>query len=259
MPELWENPFANAHLKVERANKHIADIEERLRTSSNRYGPGLHIDGQSGEQHLHYRLTDRELRRDIALIVGDAIHNLRCALDMAWNGTVRSVAANPPSDYCKLPVYPKDGREALKSALTKSTKIPEPSPVLSFMLDVVQCYRGGDSDILAIHALDIDDKHRVLIHMLTVTGLSGVEVQHEDGTVTRYEIMLVPPNSYDAVIPLNSKLKNHGEVRFEITFGEGASTQGLEVLPTLRRFSTKTERIVRRLQVLALQGRHVNS
>jgi hypothetical protein len=38
MPEIWENPFANAHLKVERANKHIAAIEERLRASSDNYG-----------------------------------------------------------------------------------------------------------------------------------------------------------------------------------------------------------------------------
>ena len=84
MPEIWENPFANAHLKIERADKHIADIEQRLRISSDRYGPSLHIDMKTGEQFLAYYLRDRELRRDIALIVGDAIHNLRCALDIVW-------------------------------------------------------------------------------------------------------------------------------------------------------------------------------
>jgi hypothetical protein len=257
MPEIWENPFANAHLKIERANKHIADIEERLRTSSNTYGPNLHFDLETREQFLYYNLPDRSLRPDIALIVGDAVHNLRCALDMAWHGTVDAVSPDPPSGYRKFPIDSTGDREKLKSTLTKSTKIPEASPVIHFMLDVVKCYAGGDSDMLAIRALDINDKHRVLIDMLTITGLKGVEVEHEDGTITKYEIMLSPPNSYKASIPRNSKLKNHGEVGFEITFGEGASTQGLEVLPTLRKFSTKTNRIVRRLQVLALQVRQV--
>jgi hypothetical protein len=34
IPEGWADPFANALLKIERANKHISDIEKRLRISS---------------------------------------------------------------------------------------------------------------------------------------------------------------------------------------------------------------------------------
>lgn len=252
MPEIWENPFANALLKIERANKHIADVEQRLHTSSNHHGATLHVDTGTGQQYLYYRLTDRELRRDIALIVGDAVHNLRCALDIAWNGAVTVLSSEPQSRFRKFPIDPEGDREKLKSTLTKSTKIPVSSPVIPLMLDRVQCYKGGDPDILAIHALDIDDKHRVLIDMLTVSGLNGVEVEHEDGNITRYEIMLVPPKSYRAVVPLNSKLKNHGEVRFEITFGDRATTKGLEVLPTLRRMSAKSLKIVRLLQRMRL-------
>src|SRR5258706_15448115 len=87
--EIWETPFGNAHLKIERANKHIADIDKRLRASLDTHGPSLHLDGKTGEQFLYYSLTDRYLRSDIALIVGDAIHNLKCALDFAWCDVIK--------------------------------------------------------------------------------------------------------------------------------------------------------------------------
>jgi hypothetical protein len=253
MPEIWEHPFANALLKIKRANKHIADIEERLRTSSDRYGPSMHMDSKTGEKFLYYYSTDRNLRPDIALIVGDAIHNLRCALDIAWVGTVTALSPKPPSRQCKFPIYPAGTRHNLESVLTKSTEIPESSPVIPLMLDGVKCYEGGDSDILALSELDIDDKHSVLIPMLTVTGVEGVEVEHEDGTINVYEIMLVPPNSYRTTVPLESKIKNHGQVRFEITFREGTRLKGVDVLPTLKRISWKVSRIVRRLQRMALK------
>jgi hypothetical protein len=221
MPEIWENPFANAILKTERAKKHIADIDKRLRTSSDTYGPSLYMDGNTGEKFLHYRITDTELRSDIALIIGDAVHNLKCALDIVWCGSVRALHPEANSRWLKFPIYRT--RQELESALTKSRKIPSGSPLFDLVVNRVKCYEGGDADILALHALDIDDKHHLLIPMLTVTGVKGVEVEHEDGKVTRHEIMLVPPNSYRTIVPLESKIKNHGEVRFEIPFREGTS------------------------------------
>jgi hypothetical protein len=84
--------------------------------------------------------------------------------------------------------------------------------------------------------------------MLTVSGVEGVELEHEDGTVSRFTIMLSRPNSFRQRVPLDSKIKNHGEVRFEITFREGTPLENLEVLPTLKRLSWKTDKIVRALQ-----------
>jgi hypothetical protein len=249
MPEIWENPFANAILKIERANKHIADIEQRLRTSSDTYGPMMHIDMQTGEKFLDYILSDRKLRPDIALIVGDALHNLQCALDIAWCAAVRVLYPQANSRWLKFPIFKT--RHQLESTLTESRKIPSSSPLFDLIVNRVKCYEGGDTDLLALHDLDIDDKHHLLIPMLTVTGVEGVEVEHEDGTINRYEIMLVPPNSYRTTVPLESKIKNHGEVRFEVTFGEGTPLEGVEVIPTLKRFSRKTSRIVRALRQTA--------
>lgn len=249
MSEIWENPFANAYLKIERANKHIADIEQRLRTSSNANGPSLNIDAKTGEQFFYYGLTDSTLRSDIALTVGDAIHNLKCALDIAYREAVRVlIPAGFDSSRTKFPVG--NNRKHLESSLTKTAKINADSPLFILLVERVKSYKGegGDRDICAIHSLDIDDKHHLLIPMLAVVGFDGAEVEFENGSITRFTVMLIRPNFYRTAIPLNGKIKNYGEARFEITFSEGTPLDGLEVIPTLKRFSAKTLKIVRVLQ-----------
>jgi hypothetical protein len=249
VPEIWENPFANAHLKVERANKHIDDIEKRLRTSSDSYGLGLHMNADTGEKSLDYFYRDRTLRSDIALIAGDAVHNLHSALDIVWCGAVKNLSPDSLNDYTKFPIYPKSAREELKATLLKRKIFPS---LVDLVVDRVKSYKGGDADILALHKLDINDKHILLIPMLTATGIEGVEIENEDGTIDRIDILLAPPpNCYRKTVPLQTKLKNHGEIRFKVTFREGTPLENLEVIPILQRLSWKTDQIVRALQRMA--------
>ena len=100
-----------------------------------------------------------------------------------WGGTVHALGNSAASKYRKFPIDPKGTRDKLESTLTKSAARLESSPVIKLMLDGVKCYKGGDGDILALHDLDIDDKHHLLIPMLTVSGVEGVELEHEDGTI----------------------------------------------------------------------------
>ena len=247
MSEIWDNPFGHALLKIKRANQHIADFKQRLRTSSDRYGPSLKLDAETGEKFLYYGLDDRYLPSDLALIAGDAIHNLRSALDIAWVEIVRK-NGKPISDQTKFPIAPKQTENWLKSVLPCNAGVEPTSPIFDFIVNRVKCYKGGDSDMLALHDLDIGDKHLLLIPMLAVTGITGVELENEDGTIDRFDIKLTRLNPYRRPVGLETKLKNHGEVRFQITFREGIATQGFEVVPTLRRFSRKTLLIVRFLQ-----------
>ncbi len=92
MREVWENPYANAILKIERADKHIADIEQRLSASQDAYYLSLHIEANTGKQFLYYRLAEKYIRSQLALMIGDAIHNLHCALDIAYRDTLQRLS-----------------------------------------------------------------------------------------------------------------------------------------------------------------------
>lgn len=247
MPEIWEHPFGYASLKVERAKKHITEINERLDSSPDRYGPNLHIDRETGEQFLYYRLTDRALSRDLALMVGDAVHNLHCALDIAWCWTYKAFVSNADPRFCKFPIYPLKTEDGFKATI--GGKIPTTSPLFDLVVNGVKPYKGGNSDILSLHQLDIDDKHHLLIPMVTVTSLDGVELQHEGSGIEHWSMVLAGRlASYRKVVPLETKIKHHGEARFSIKFREGDFLQGEEVIPTLLRLSTKVNRILRIMQ-----------
>jgi hypothetical protein len=255
MEEVWESPYGHALLKIKRADKHIADFKQRLLTSSDRYGPRFYVDGKTGEKFLHYGQDDRYLRSDLALITGDAIHNLRSALDVAWVETVNTVGRGA-TGWTHFPINPDQSREWLESVLTKNAGIEPTSRIFELIVNHVKCYKGGDSDILALHDLDIDDKHFLLIPMVAVTGVIGIELENEDGLIDSFDIGRTRfsgpgiQSTYRRNVGLETKLKNHGEVRFKVTFGKGTPTENLEIVPTLERFSRKVWEIVRRLQIM---------
>ncbi|HEV2275917.1 MAG TPA: hypothetical protein VGR96_17225, partial [Acidobacteriaceae bacterium] len=138
MKEVWETPFGNATLKINRADKHISDIGERLFASSHTYGPSLHVDGQTGKHFIHYAFTDKELRSDIALMVGDAIHNIRSALDYAWISALERLNPGSINGFTKFPIDPNGDRKKYESTL--KVKIPAASFPFRFLVEHVKPY-----------------------------------------------------------------------------------------------------------------------
>jgi hypothetical protein len=251
MPEIWEHPFAYAHLKIERANKHIMDFEERIGTSPDAYPTTVKIDTKTGQHFLYYGRWDRTIRRDLALIAGDAIHNLHCALDIAYCVTVRTLspAGLHPT---KAKFIIGNDRNHLETSLTKTAKIGADSPIFDFMVNGVKAYNGGDSDICTLHTLDIDDKHHLLIPVANIVSIDGVKVEDESGNIDIHTFAATRPMfTHRIPVPFGSHIKNHGKVTIRITFGNGALTDDFEVVPTLKRFSWEVSRIVRTLQRMA--------
>jgi len=80
-------PCKGARLKLRRADKHIEDLEhaiERLRTSLT---VTADIEQDSGCEFIKCdfaNIEDKDTFDDLALMIGDAVHNLKCALDHAW-------------------------------------------------------------------------------------------------------------------------------------------------------------------------------
>jgi hypothetical protein len=246
MREIWETPYGNAVLKIERADKHISDIEQRLSSSQDAYYLSLHVNASTGKQFVLYSLAEKYIRAQLALMIGDTIHNLKCALDIAWSDTIQRLS---PAGYNPRTNFPvRQNRQDLESVLQKTGKILPDSPLFKFMVESVKSYQGGDTDIWAIHRLDIHDKHHLLIPVLNVLSIDGVELEQENGQVDCLTLALTGPIPEWIEVPLGSKLKNYGHATFEVKFRDGIPAEGLEVIPALRRFSAKTREIVWRLQ-----------
>jgi len=85
-----------AWLKVRRANKHIADLHELLLAFSNSNFHSVRIVRESGTNFVHFDVDMTKFPLDdCALIMGDALHNLRSALDLLWYQAVQMCGGTP--------------------------------------------------------------------------------------------------------------------------------------------------------------------
>jgi hypothetical protein len=82
-------PFTGPRLKIKRANKHILELNSVFETfvQTDFHELVVKNDANTGQDILQFRML-RTVPEDTATIVGDAIHNLRSALDLLVCNTV---------------------------------------------------------------------------------------------------------------------------------------------------------------------------
>ena len=158
--------FGSAWLKINRARRHADDLDAEIRAYW-RTGPvsirgtGITLTESGGAGARTFTVnTVRPLPDSIALLVGDAAHNIRSALDhFAWS------AARDPDRRTMFPIW---GREDAPDAKKWQDKVCQglrgASPALQAAVLSLQPWpTGSNSQLWYIHELDRIDKHRLLI------------------------------------------------------------------------------------------------
>jgi hypothetical protein len=114
---------------------------------------------------------------DIPLIIGDAVHNLRSALDIAICAKVGRGNVTPRTD---LPF--ERTRNKLVKALNRTFKKTPVfgAPIIKLILDGIRPYETGNPDgnrpLYGLHRLDIMDKHIELMDILTVVFFGSRDI-----------------------------------------------------------------------------------
>jgi hypothetical protein len=157
--------LAGARAKIERAKKHICDLQRERNTflGSNPYRT-------SAEFYPEHTATAYFLDEcppipvTISLIAGDAIHSLRTALDYLAFALVERNPGDLESAHLYFPIC--KSREAYESESSGKTKgIPQD---IKERIDAFKPYAGGDDRLWGLHRLDIIDKHRLLMTTATI-------------------------------------------------------------------------------------------
>lgn len=244
--------FQDARLKIERANKHIADIEARIGLLKESEVSTIEIDPNTRCESLKYDFADTKAFSDIALILGDVIHNLKCALDYTWLRTIEIVVPVAVGKFAKFPVY--ETLDELKTAL-KGRKIDIlASTLFDFMVNEVQPCMGGNPAIWPIHKLDIRDKHRLLIPILSSGTVVNVKVQDEAGEIWSgrgsSQAFQRPP--YVITFEAGYRVNDKGKFSADIIVEDVDIPDSVLLVPsTLKRYSGLVSRIVECFEIFA--------
>jgi hypothetical protein len=227
-------------LKLERAEKHILDLEIAINTfrESKPYTIGSKPHPVAEIDHTTLVLTSvNPVPKNISIICGDAIHNLRSSLDhLAWQ--LVKVGGGTPTRRTCFPVF----KEAKGYAASIKRGIIDGADIRAKeLIESVQCHVTGDKTLWMLHELDIIDKHRLLITVVSVISKWGVNVPEgqtlwfdESGLPTTeagYEIVNIPTSTYQRQDDQDFQLST------EITFCEPEVIERDSVLLTLKKMS----------------------
>lgn len=159
---------SSAEAKIKRAEKHINEIEDELLAFGNKNPYKVTAERDSNTRELIYRMVEVGDPPDIAAAVGDALHNLRSALDhviCAFSSNVNGSTGFPLIDPAK---------KASERKNTFDSKISSLSPDGKKIVERFNPHDRIDPDLWRLHQLDILDKHKTLATVAASFGLLDV-------------------------------------------------------------------------------------
>ncbi len=193
--------FEGARLKIDRAEKHLVDLEAALLALPNAYRSSIQRDANTGAQSVIHEPTEAvaTIRNDLALITGDCVHHLRTALDHAWTIVVTRIDPGRVGHWSKFPL--QRTLKELEDTL-KGLEIDTSNPVLfKFLTSTVKAYETGNDDLWSLHRLDITDKHRLLLPLLPTAWITNIAVKNQAGDIVKGStLMTTGPGPYQVGI-----------------------------------------------------------
>lgn len=247
--------FLDSYKKIQRANQHISDIHDMLLAFGrlpDSYTLWVDNDIETGQNSLCVDFRwDLFPADDIALTIGDALHNLRSALDLMYYQVVLSCGGKP-SDYTRLPIFEerKKVESWLESALKKRQLSTE---VFLFILDTIKPYATGNPLLYALREMNDRDKHQLFVPVLKSVMLIDVRLEDDKGsqvgstgyyTDASFRIRLM--DARDRKVTVRKK----GHASPTVVFGPETPFQEESVLISLTRITEEVRRTVEACELL---------
>jgi hypothetical protein len=245
--------FAAARLKIERADKHIADLERLVSSLKDSYVSTIERHESIRCQVISYSPPDiPKLSSVMALVIGDVLHNLRVAIEYSYLGAIERHVPSVLDSYTKFPTG--ETRKNVEDAL-KNRKIDVLSPKLfdRMVADIKPYVAGGNCFIKMLHDLDISDKHWLLTPLARTGDVRGIVMEDEKGEfVTGDTHPVTGDGPYTVCLPLEYKIKDKGKLIVEVVFDEIdiPLLQGMPVMDDMETFSKTATHVVERLESL---------
>ncbi|MCA1452073.1 hypothetical protein I6F35_02440 [Bradyrhizobium sp. BRP22] len=154
--------FALIGQKIDRANKHIRDLQIAIAAfvESRPLEIGVKRDSHT-KRPIYYVTAVRPIPHEIPLILGDAIHNLRTALDhLAQQLYLVGTGATTYSSKTEFPI--SESTQKLRGVIKDKCKGIRPEAIDELL--ALEPYKDGKgNDLWVLHKLNNIDKHRTLV------------------------------------------------------------------------------------------------
>jgi hypothetical protein len=243
------NPLDGCYLKLERSQQHLTGLYEAAKRFFEADGGFFFsFKGQSNAQRSKYVFTVDEVPAlptlEWGIIVGDAVHSLRSALDQ-----LVYAVADDPTDVCAFPIYNTE-KEWVINSPRLLWSVPEQ---LQTFIKTAQPYhlgeQAGTHPFAMLRLLDNLDKHRTIPTTALVPMSARIDITGTVG-IASYEQLRIrqrTPLEHGAKFaeirfkPDDSGLEPHVDMNshfdFEVSFGRGSIPSPLYLKPIVQTFN----------------------
>jgi hypothetical protein len=238
-------------LKIERANKHIKELEAAISSfrDSNPYKVATKRDTET-QNLIYYVESAKPVPVKIAAIAGDAIHCLRDALDHLAQQLYR-VGTGDAQGYRDATSFPiaMDPKKFKKGLARKIEGMRQDA------VDAIRAlepYPGGKgADLWTLHRLNNIDKHRLILTVgsafrsVDVAPIMGAMIDFSGKPIPRPALFIRPA---DNLFPLeagkellivapDAEPNEKIEFRFDVAVDETGLIEGKPIIETVQHFS----------------------
>lgn len=242
-------------VKVSRAKRHIRELEDSLDSFLNKrpFRTFIGPHKRPGKRLISVKQI-HSIPVGFSAIIGDAVHNLRSALDLliyALVGTKNERAQFP---------FSEKGEAAFEKLLQKNS-IGQAGSRVENIVRGLKPYKGGNETLYGLHRLDIVDKHRLLLVSGATVDLKVVDARKLDPMLSQFTgpgVLRFNGLSGGIMFNLPTQGRNRQERRayktrevetefqpeFSICFGANLPFEGQLVVPTLWEITKEVEKII---------------
>jgi hypothetical protein len=250
-------PFFSARSKIERADQHIRDAQRRIDRfiATECHRPFADKDPDSGAIHLNFWYPGPYAVNGLGVIVGDAVHNLRSALDHMVSEIITIIGGNPNGREAAFPMH--ETREELEISINRGLEKKIGADLCRFIIETIRPYKAGNFPLWALNKLDNLDKHRAILFGSYDfrSGISFID-ENDPGPFPSHHVCVL---SNGGPVPEGSAAhlhnQTHAEPTIEIRFKKGYFFDDQPVIPTLLQLAELVGGIVETLSAYFIANR----
>jgi hypothetical protein len=229
--------FDSARMKVKRGHKHIDDLkcafDRFIETHPHTFV--FDTDTDTNTRIVEVRFGEA-IPHEFPLILGDAIHNLRTALDHAtWE-----LLGIDGGTQDRATAFPSSSNHSDYETVCRGIKTPR-DDTKKFFIALAAHEGGAGEKLYALHRLDIADKHTVILPVIGMARVEKLELVQPNGETLmhmtncrftmcpdgRARLMDIPGGGYTI------KIDQDSNATIEIFFGDVGFFQTLPLIETL--------------------------
>ena len=241
-------PFVAPRLKLQRARRHIDELEQEIGSFLARQPFRIVIEQpewwkESWPIHAWTARLRELIPLELSAIIGDAVHNLRSVLDLLAGDLVR---INGKSTKGVSFPFSADADDLAHQI--KEKNLHRAGPDIVRIIKSLKPYRGGNLALRALHDLDVQDKHQALIPVANVVDAPGGTLIFggHPNKIPDWQSRVTHDGQVIVMMPAVGNLKVGDEIasNFSLTFAETEPMAGREVVEALKELAQLVDGIV---------------